>query len=140
MKTKMGWAALVALAASTQGCTAGQDPADTSPPDAPVTVELAAQETRSVPGTTLTLTFDRVVSDSRCPVTVTCVWEGNAEVEIGTALDAGPTVAFRLSTALDPRSFDFGDYRVTLVDVAPVPQEPGPIEPEEYRVTLRVEG
>ncbi len=130
----------VALAALTVGCTAKANPAGTDPAlTEPVTVELSAHETRAVPGTTLTLTFERVVSDSRCPLEVMCVWVGNAEVEIGTSLGEGPAVPFRLNTALDPRSFDFGAYRVTLSGVSPVPHEPGPIDPMEYRVQLLVE-
>ncbi len=83
--------------------------------------------------------FSEVLEDSRCPVGVSCVWEGNAAVRIGLTLGTGPTHPFTLHTSQQPRSAEHGGYRVTLVKVEPVPVAGSAIDPGAYRVTLRVE-
>ena len=80
-----------------------------------------------------------VTEDSRCPVDVVCVWEGNAAVVVGLTLGTGPTHPFTLNTALDPRSAEHGGYRVTLVGIEPAPRSDAPIAREAYRATLRIE-
>ncbi|MDH3495855.1 MAG: hypothetical protein OER21_03770 [Gemmatimonadota bacterium] len=102
------------------------------------TVVLApGQEVRV--GGLLHVWFGEVLSDSRCPTDVVCVWAGNAEVQIGLALGTGPTHPFRLNTTLQPASADFGGYRVTLVALTPAPVSTRLIDPAEYRAHLKVE-
>lgn len=36
------------------------------------------------------ITFLRVVDESRCPTGVSCVWDGDATVEVRAAADTGP--------------------------------------------------
>ncbi|WP_420455292.1 hypothetical protein [Rubrivirga sp.] len=43
-------------------------------------VSIALDETASLDG--LSLTFDDVVEDSRCPAGVACIWEGQARVSL----------------------------------------------------------
>ena len=56
---------------------------------------LAFGETVAVPGTVLRLTLSDVPSDSRCPIDVECVWEGNALTVIGISAGMGPTFPLR---------------------------------------------
>ncbi len=138
------WWIMGALPVLLAACAGSTDPAPSgSAQDSvlaePVELDLAYGQEQTVPGTTLSLRFDRAVQDSRCPVDVVCVWQGNAEIELGTTLGSGPSVGFRLNTALDPRSFDFGGYRVSLTGVSPEPHAGVAIEPDVYRVSLRVE-
>jgi hypothetical protein len=107
--------------------------------DQPAEIELNVGEEVTIPGTVLRIAFVGVSEDSRCPVDVVCVWEGNAAVDIGLTAGSGPTQLRVLNTALDPRFKDFGGLRVTLVDVAPEPYEGEPIPPEGYVVRLRLE-
>jgi hypothetical protein len=102
-------------------------------------LELSAGEEIAIPGTVLRVGFIGVAEDSRCPIDVVCVWEGNAAVELGLTAGSGPTHQIVLNTGIDPDAVDFMGVRVTLVGVSPYPREGQGIPPEDYVVTLRVE-
>ena len=90
-------------------------------------------------GSVLRLSFGEVLEDSRCPVDVTCVWEGNGKVVIGIATGMGPTHALVLNTSLEPRSMAWSQVRVTLLELNPTPQAGSGIPLEAYTVKLRLE-
>ena len=90
-------------------------------------------------GTVLRLNFGRVLEDSRCPVDVTCVWAGNAKVEIGIGAGMGPTHPLHLNTNAGPRAVTWSGIRVTLLEVTPSPHSENPIPLEDYSVTLSLE-
>jgi len=92
-----------------------------------------------VGGSVIRVAFGEVRSDSRCPVDAVCVWQGNAEVELGIRAGMGPTHALRMNTNLDPRFADWQGIRVTLLELLPVPSAGVRIEPQEYSVRLRLE-
>ncbi len=82
-----------------------------------------------------TLSFDHVVGDSRCPVGVVCVWEGEV------------TLAFTLREDRDRQQFTLSDhararvvgrYSFTLDSVRPQPTKEGRIPEEAYRAEVRV--
>jgi hypothetical protein len=102
-------------------------------------IVLAVGEEVTISGTVVRIGFERVSEDSRCPVDVVCVWEGNAAAEISLTAGSGPTQLRTLHTALDPRFTDFAGVRVTLVDVEPEPYEGEPIPAESYVIRLRLE-
>ena len=87
----------------------------------------------------LRLSVTGVPQDSRCALQAMCVWAGDGAVAIAYGLGMGPSYPDTLHTTLDPRSANFGGYRITLLELAPYPEIPGGITPEEYRVRLRVE-
>lgn len=60
-----------------------------------------------------------VVSDSRCPIAVECVWAGT--VEVRTVLSTQVAHGEHVLTLDEPQIF--GDYTVTLVGVTPVKTE-----------------
>ena len=90
-------------------------------------------------GSVLRLSFGDVLEDSRCPVDVTCVWEGNGRVVIGIAAGMGPTHSLTLNTGLEPRSVAWRGIRVTLLTLTPSPHEGTVISLEDYAVSLRLE-
>ena len=90
-------------------------------------------------GSVLRLSFGDVLDDSRCPVDVTCVWEGNGRVVIGIAAGMGPTHPLVLNTSLEPRSVVWSEVRVTLLDLNPTPHAGSGIPLEAYTVRLRLE-
>ncbi len=90
-------------------------------------------------GSVVRLSFGEVLEDSRCPVDVTCVWEGNGKVVIGIAAGMGPTHALILNTSLEPRSVVWSGIRVTLLELTPSPQSETGIPMEDYAVKLRLE-
>jgi hypothetical protein len=121
-------AALVLLGAA---CTAGiTDPEG-------IEVQLRGGDGVRVKGTVLRLSFGRVLEDSRCPRKVTCVWAGNALVEVGIAAGMGPTQPLYLNSSLEPREENWNGVRVRLVKVEPQPTAGEPISFESYRITLR---
>lgn len=97
----------------------------------PFTLRLT--QTAEFPDLGLTITFRRVPSDSRCPRTVVCVWEGNGEVELLLRM-ADSTRAISLNTALDPREALVGAHRLVLRGLFPEP----PLRVEEYLATLEL--
>ena len=90
----------------------------------------------------LEITFTRVLEDSRCPIGVTCIWEGNAkvELEVGALNSDAPTIRLVLNTATEPRDGDAYGQRITLIAVRPNPVSTAPIPHDTYEVRLKVEG
>ncbi len=69
----------------------------------------------SVSALNLTVSPQEVLSDSRCPVDVECVWAGT--VEVRTTLATQVAHGEHILTLGEPQVF--GDYAVTLVEVSP---------------------
>jgi len=100
---------------------------------------LAPGQTAQVEGTGLRVTFAGVSADSRCPVDVTCVWKGDAVVVVSLRPASTGAAQHDLHTASRYASeAQEGDYRVRLVDLAPVPRQGGPPRPGDYRATFVV--
>jgi hypothetical protein len=93
----------------------------------------------AVNGSVIRVAFGEVLSDSRCAVDVTCVWAGNAEVQLGIRAGMGPTYALLVNTTLEPRFADWQGIRVTLLELKPAPRSDRPIRPEDYSVRLKLE-
>ena len=66
------------------------------------------------------VTFVRVVSDSRCPPNVDCVWAGDAMIELRVTRDRVSRTVL-LHTGLEPRSVLALRQRVTLVGLGAKP-------------------
>lgn len=100
---------------------------------------LAPGQTAQVDGTGLRVTFESVTADSRCPVDVTCVWEGDAVVVVSLRPASAGAAQHDLHTAgRYPSEAQEGDYRVRLADLAPVPRPVGRPGPGDYRATFVV--
>ncbi|MFZ2763750.1 MAG: hypothetical protein WAX80_01790 [Minisyncoccia bacterium] len=75
-----------------------------------------------------------VISDSRCPVDVTCIWAG--EVSVKVRLEKGAVIKEVILKSQTP--FVFGDYSVSLTAVAPENNTQRPIAKEDYRFIFLV--
>lgn len=134
----MRLAALLLLAVLPSCAAAPGPPAADSAVTAPAEVTLAVGEAAAVEE--LRIRFDRVVSDSRCPAGVSCVWEGDAELLFIVNDVREVAVQLRLHTsARYATSASYGGYRVELVRLAPEPESNAEAKPSEYRATLRIE-
>lgn len=102
-------------------------------------VVLSYGDEVQVDGSVLRVAFGQVLSDSRCPVDAVCVWQGNAEVEVGIRAGMGPTVPLRLNTTQDPRFVDWHQIRVTLLELIPDPLTDVRLKPEDYSIRLKLE-
>jgi hypothetical protein len=99
---------------------------------------LRVGQSAVVDDTSLRIALERVADDSRCPVDVQCVWEGDAAVTVEIVDPAAPR-AYELHTSgRYPREVTHGAYRVTLVRLDPSPRSSVPISPSDYRATFVV--
>ncbi len=99
------------------------------------------------------LTFDDVVTDSRCPADVTCVWSGIANVKLTAAMPPEPAQQFVVGGTTDlqgnvlgpvvgasgPTAWWYAGYVIALKQVVPYPMHANaPVPFEDYAVTLVV--
>jgi hypothetical protein len=100
--------------------------------------ELRVGRSATVAGEGLTVSFQAVPSDSRCPTGVQCVWAGNAVVQVVLSKD-GKAFGAELNTNQEPTSVDYLNYNVALVSLAPYPTaNGGAISQSQYRATFVV--
>ncbi|HVE66846.1 MAG TPA: hypothetical protein VNC59_09715 [Thermoanaerobaculia bacterium] len=129
------WAPALAFATG----LACSHPAPHAPPGPPAEerVTLRAGESAAIRGTPARITFERILSDSRCAVDVVCIQAGEATASF--RLDAGRAGAdtFVLDTSRNGSAVVSG-YRVSLVSVSPAPRSTVRIEPRSYVVVLSI--
>jgi hypothetical protein len=98
------------------------------------TIELANFETRYNYENNLVLRMDSVLSDSRCPSNVVCVWEGNAEVRFLFTVDSIQTDLVLNTNGGYKFNSDtiISGYEIKLLKLSPYPEDPGEILQVEY--------
>ena len=104
--------------------------------DLPATLVLEPSVAKSVPSTDLELRVIEIVSDSRCPRDVTCVWAG--EVRLRLSVRSGNTPAHE-HEVIAGDSVTVDAYLITIEKIDPEAVENQKIAPRDYRVTIRVE-
>jgi hypothetical protein len=95
------------------------------------TFVLGIAERVTLQDTNLTLTFQDVTEDSRCPDGAVCIWAGNARILLGVNQT---TVA--LNTTLDPKKALFGSYVIQFNSLSPYPMIGRRMQKEEYAASL----
>ena len=90
-------------------------------------------------GTDLSLTFVRVLSESRCPINpqIQCVWEGTASLQFRIR-DAEGTREVQLETHDRANRLSVDEYLVRVMELTPAPRTEAVTPSDRYRVTLRV--
>src|SRR5436853_321878 len=73
---------------------------------------LSLGKTAAVTGTPYRITFNRVSEDSRCPVDVTCVWAGDAKVELTITRKGAPGDVRIVSLTPPNTDVTVGDLRI----------------------------
>lgn len=87
----------------------------------------------------LALKFVDVPLDSRCPVNVTCVWEGEIEVVVNVRRQQADLGNLHFTFSRGSGSSVFIDgYEIHLIGVRPEARSDPPIQMEEYGILLRV--
>jgi|SRR6185437_8310892 len=102
--------------------------------------KLKAGQQATVKGTKLRIRFIAVENDSRCPSDVTCVWAGNAAVQLQLATGRNSKTV-TLNTSKSPSfvgEIEYRGYKVKLVDLSPYPRSNRKIGRREYTATLLV--
>jgi hypothetical protein len=109
-------------------------------PSAPLGGEftLAPGETASIDNASIRVAFLRVSGDSRCPADAICILGGDALVHVRADGD-GSAAEYELHTGDSSRAaVTHRGFRIELVNLQPYPFSSRPIQPGEYRATLRV--
>jgi hypothetical protein len=89
----------------------------------------------------LTVGFDELVSDGRCPIGLLCFWEGDAATLLWSQRPGETRQDFQLHTYSGfKQKVSYGDYVITLVQVSPYPVYQAPTAPGDYVATIRVDG
>jgi hypothetical protein len=126
---------MLALLAATIAACSPDAPSQTRS-NLPATLVLEPGVAVAVAGTDLELRLIKIVSDSRCPRDVTCVWAG--EVQVRLSVRSGNTPALEHEVVAG-NSVRVGAYLIGVEKVEPEPMENQKISPREFRVTVRVE-
>jgi len=100
--------------------------------------ELAVHQTAQISAEKISVTFQEVLEDSRCPVDVTCILAGLAKVSLQVAV-SGQEREISLSTSPPENSAVFENYTFWLILVRPVPRSDQNIDSSAYFVTVRVD-
>ena len=100
--------------------------------------ELAVHQTAQIAAENTSVTFQEVLEDSRCPVDVTCIWAGLAEVSLQVSV-SGQERELRLSTSPPEDSAVFENHTFWLISVRPVPRSDRNTDRSAYFVTVRVD-
>jgi hypothetical protein len=107
------------------------------PPAEDIDLTLPYGQSAIVPGTSIQVTFERLLEESRCPEDVLCVQAGNGQVLIG-AQDGRQDARLVLNTTQTPRAERFAGYTFELRALDPYPRSDRRTKPEDYRATLRI--
>ncbi len=100
--------------------------------------ELAVHQTAQNSAENISVTFQGVLEDSRCPVDVTCIWAGLAKVSLQVSV-SGQERELSLSTSPPENSAVFENYTFWLILVRPVPRSDRNTDRSAYVVTVRVD-
>ncbi len=127
--------ALFAACASMVGASAPQTPV-TAALGEPFT--LAQGDTVQVGPERVGITFEAVVSDSRCPTDVQCIRAGEAVVRVVMAGQGQAAETVELQTTPNRSQASVFGYTLTLSRVLPEPNTKTPIKASDYRATFIV--
>jgi hypothetical protein len=98
--------------------------------------DLSPGQTAVVDGGALTVSFEKVSEDSRCPTGVQCIWAGNGAVVLAPSTPSTGRYTVTLNTTLTPHAVKAGSYEVSLVGLNPYPQQGSTIPRASYIATL----
>ena len=143
LRIRMALLAISCLAVLGSGGVLAANPYSNNAPDSVRLgreFKLKAGRQVTVKGTKLRIRFVAVENDSRCPSDVTCVWAGNAAVQLQLGTGRGSKTV-TLNTSKSP-SFagetEYRGYKVKLVDLSPYPRSDRKIVRRDYTATLLV--
>lgn len=100
--------------------------------------ELKINQEATIEGEGLTVAFESVPEDGRCPEDVNCVWAGNAKIKVRLSKQNQAPGAIELNTGVNPKSSSYFDYEIKLVRLNPRPKSDKAVEPNAYKATLIV--
>ena len=106
-------------------------------PTVPLNTEfvLAPGTAARIDGASMTIKFNGVAGDSRCPADAICIQGGDAIVSITVTATSGSR-DHELHTG-DMRPVKHDGVTIALVQLVPYPFSSTPVQPGDYRATLK---
>jgi hypothetical protein len=99
---------------------------------------LAPNQSVSVIGEPLKIKFIEVVSDSRCPTGVQCIWAGEVSCLVEITFNNSKIEKTITQQGSSLAKTDFNGYQITA-NVQPYPKAGQSIDKEDYRLQLKIE-
>jgi hypothetical protein len=100
---------------------------------------LQINQSAEIKSEELKITFLNVTSDSRCPSDVTCIWQGQAGIELDVQKgEVESTISLSIGGDSSPEESIFNAYLIQLVDVSPYPVSTKNIQSDEYTATINI--
>jgi hypothetical protein len=95
-------------------------------------------QTASITGENLTVTFNEVIGDSRCPKDVKCIWAGVVSLRVTFVQNkTSNSVALKESGSTDEAKDVYSDYKLTF-NVSPYPESTKTIATKDYELTMTI--
>lgn len=102
------------------------------------TVTVAYNQTITNNDENISLRFSKLLREDRCPLSMECFWEGNAEVQFEfTGEDTESTFSLNTFSGFT-RDTTISDYRIRLIDLKPWPTSKEFIIPSQYRARVMI--
>lgn len=124
-----------AIVAALSACAA-MEPTIAAEPG--VAFSLPVGKTAAINGNGTRITFRLVREDSRCAADVTCVWEGDAKIEVTIARTGSPDETAILSLHAPNNEKSSGNLLIRFVGLTPVPRQADGSAPRAYVAQLVV--
>ena len=92
----------------------------------------------------ITISWNKLIEESRCPNNADCFWEGMAEVNFKVEGLSSVPIYISLGTLtsaptnFSPNEIDTLGYHFKMINLTPYPEAFGSIDEKDYRATLIV--
>ncbi|TLX72620.1 hypothetical protein E9993_17440 [Labilibacter sediminis] len=100
------------------------------------TIEIGYKECLKDEKNNLSVCFDSLISDSRCPEDVVCVWPGEAVAKFTVNIDQQDPLVLEIPTGTQDTLVP--GYSFSFVDLLPYPHTQRPIDLEDYKAMVVV--
>ena len=94
----------------------------------------------------VSIVFEKVISDSRCPKNVTCVWAGEAKVLVAISIKGKlierKELIFYPSRVVDEKAniiYKSEDFQISGIGLFPYPETSNKIANKEYCLEIKVD-
>jgi hypothetical protein len=108
----------------------------TIPAEPGVAFDLPVGKTAALNGNGTRITFKQVKEDSRCPADVTCVWAGDASIELTISRNGSSDDTKILSLSPANSEARSGDLQIRFVGLTPVRRQADGNTPRAYVAQL----
>lgn len=110
----------------------------TIPAEPGIAFDLPVGKTAALTGNGVRITFRQVKEDSRCPTDVTCIWAGDASIELTISRNGSSDDTKILSLSPANNEARSGDIQIRFVGLTPVPRQAEGNAPRAYVAQLIV--